>query len=189
MAVTTPWILFHAPWTPRIASGVALLTQIERSLATVAVDPSPDSAKLSVAQSELVEPATAAFGPAGPGGPGWHRERPFDLAPLVAFFEAHEGGRAAARPVELMVSYWFEVKRPGAGAALYPGAPFASSLMVWLGSHRINLSLRYATGEPTQDLLDAHTAIVGAIEPRPKRGVLQRIVPLGPGRERREPIG
>jgi hypothetical protein len=200
MSVSTPWILFHAPWVSRVPSGVVLLEQVERFLAAVAVDPSPDSADLSVSEDPpgpLVEEASAVFGARQPPSqsrrPRWCWERPVDVAPLVAFFREHDHRRAADRRVELLLTYWFEVKRPGAGAPLFPGSPLPSSLMVWLGSRRINLAIRYPSADLTPALLDAHEAIANALEPKPKptRCVLQRVIPATRpgGREKFERLG
>lgn len=43
-----PWISFHAPWTQRGRSGLVLVERMQRFLAAVAVDPSPQSAELTV---------------------------------------------------------------------------------------------------------------------------------------------
>jgi hypothetical protein len=89
----------------------------------------------------------------------------------------------------LVLSYGFEVKRPGAGGPLFPGAELRSSVMIFVGARAANLSLRYDSPDMTPELRQAHTEIVAALGPKTPRHALQRIIPAtAGGRERREPI-
>jgi len=213
-AQTTPWISFHAPWTSRLRD-LKLLAQIERFVAACAIDPAPDSATLEVYDDmrgresadyrpdARVEATTARFGPGtqsfwGHGMQRWswqHRKQPFDSKALIDYFAAHEGDppieRAPGRRgVHLFLSYWFEAKRPGADAPLFPGASLRSAVLLHLGLHSVNLSLRYDSAELTPALRAAHGEILATFDPPLKRGVLQRITPATKpgGRERREPL-
>lgn len=120
----------------------------------------------------------------------WERDRPpIELPPFIDFFRAHEAlPRAGAMPqVDVTVTYDFEVKRPGTSGALFPGASLRSSVMVWLGSRSVNLSVRYQTPEFTPALREIHAEIVAALGPKTPRHALQQIIPARRpgGRERR----
>jgi len=218
VAETAPWILFHAPWTERAKSGMVLLERMQRFLAAAAVDPAPDSLEMTIydrfAQPlpPLVQEAGAAFGASQrdpeapkPGGLArwrWRREArngapipPADIGALVDFYRTREhlppvDGPGAKRAVLLHLTYWFEVKRPGTNAALFPSASLRSGLLLSLDSRHANLSIRYASPELTPELRTAHAAIVAALGPKTPRHAFQRIIPARTpgGRERREPL-
>jgi hypothetical protein len=216
MAETKPWISFHAPWVDRSKSGMVVFERIQRFLAACAVDPTPDWIEIEIDEHRrpdgslppLVDEATAAFGPesklktAGSSNPLaswlWERRSPAiaDAPAMVEFYRAHEsipplpGREYTKRAVQLVVNHWFEVKRPGATAPLFPGATLRSSVMIWLHSRRVNLSLRYQSPDFTPDLRAAHADILAALGPKTPRHALQRIIPARTpgGRERREPI-
>ncbi|HVK72444.1 MAG TPA: hypothetical protein VM734_03965 [Kofleriaceae bacterium] len=212
MTATVPWILCSAAWTSRLRSGAKLLEQLERFLDATAVDPSPDSAQLTIhegsggspgplaveARQRLGADATHQRWASGASGDlfvaRWEWQRPLDLAAPLAFYRDHEDATSATAPhrraVGLMIAYWFEVKRPGETAAMFPGAELRSSLMVWLEARRTSLSLRYASADYTAPLALAHTDVFNRLGPKPPRCVVQRIHPATAGRkERREPIG
>lgn len=120
----------------------------------------------------------------------WERDRPpIDLPAFVDFFRAHEAlPRAGAMPqVDLVISYHFEVKRPGTSGPLFPGASLRSAVMLWLGSRSVNLSVRYQTPEFTPELRQIHGEVVAALGPKTPRHALQQIIPARRpgGRERR----
>lgn len=124
----------------------------------------------------------------------WSRSRSESLAALADFYQenaeltvADDDGRS--RPaVDLMVSYWFDAKRPGERAPLFASQEVRSSLTAWLGSRRVSLALRYPTAKYDPDLAAAHAEILASLGPKSPRGVLDRITPSSrPGaRERRE---
>jgi hypothetical protein len=189
---------------------MVVLERVQRFLASVAVDPSPDSAELTVYENRgtLVGEVDAALGATGEpeiwasGATGnlsrcrWKRERPFDADPLIDVYRRHEDDPISVsapnkRVVGLTLSYWFEVKRPDAAGPLFPGAELRSSVMIFVDRRGANLALRYDSPEMTPALRQAHTEIVAALGPKTPRHALQRIVPAATprGRERREPIG
>ena len=89
-----------------------------------------------------------------------------------------------------MLNHWFEIKRPGTTAPLFPGSQLQSSVMLWLDSRGANLSIRYDAPELTPALRAAHADIVATLGPKTPRHALQRIIPARTpgGRERREPL-
>jgi hypothetical protein len=206
---SAPWICFHAPWTERARSGMVVLARVQRFLASVAVDPAPDSAELTVYENRpgLVAEVEVALGATGKheiwasGATGklarckWKREHPFDPDPLIDIYRRHEADPIAElapnkRVVGLTLSYWFEVKRPDAADPLFPGAELRSSVMIFVDKRGANLALRYNSPEMTPALRQAHMEIVAALGPKTPRHALQRIIPAttARGRERREPI-
>ncbi len=188
-----------------------ILERIQRFLTAVAVDPAPDSLDLSIYEDpgtpRLCDQARSLFGleaeKKSSSGSGrsltrWRRDRrdgTIDAGPFIAFYLEREElppveWAPSKRAVGLTITHWFEVKRPGADAPLFPGAELRSSVMIWVDSRSVNLSLRYAAPDMTDELRAAHEEIVTALGPKTPRHALQRIIPsrTTPGRERREPI-
>jgi hypothetical protein len=204
VAQTEPWISFHAPWTERSKTGLVIFERIQRFLAACAVDPAPDVVELTAYTAEIAADATAAFGPprearlSADGTRGiWRFEQraPVDAAPFVAFYRERESlpppeHAPSRRALGLMINHWFEVKRPGTTAPLFPDSQLQSSVMIWLDSRAANLSIRYDSPELTPALRAAHADIVAALGPKTPRHALQRIIPARTlrGRERREPL-
>ena len=92
--------------------------------------------------------------------------RPIDWSVSQEFYRAREHLPApphahARRAVGLMINHWFEIRRPGATAPLFPRASLRSAVMIWLDSRRANLSIRYQTPELTPDLREVYA--VGAL--------------------------
>ena len=194
---------------------MVVLERVQRFLAAVAIDPTPDSATLTIYEDRgdehiarpLVEEVTEVMNAPGrhrtwlTGSSGnffcweWKCERPFDPDPLIAIYRRHEAdppvtSAPSKRGVGLTLSYWFDVKRPGADQPLFPGAELRSSVMIFVDGRGANLSLRYDSPDMTPALREAHTEIVAALGPKTPRHALQRIIPAttAGGRERREPI-
>lgn len=167
---------------------------IEKALESVGYRPGPLVAEVAEAMGTAGTHGTWASGSSGfLLRWQWERKRPFDPAPMIALYQRHEKDPPVAsspskRGLDVTLSYWFEVKRPGSTEPLFPGAELRSSVMIWLGSRRTNLSLRYQSSEMTPALREAHTEIVAALGPKTPPHALQRIISLPGGRERREPI-
>lgn len=201
MAVAEPWICFHAPWTSRARSGLVVLAQIRDFLAAAATDVTLSWVVLTVwdhgEPDARTADAAARFGGATRRERGptvacsvWDlRDPSLDVDRFVDFYRDHEAAPPVEdhRAVQLMVSWQFQVRRPGTDDALVPTARFSSDVMVWVDSRHVNLSVRYDTPDYTPALRAAHADVVAALGPRTPRHALQQIIPARTtgGRERR----
>lgn len=194
--------LAAAAMDPAAEGGSLTIVQAAGEPAATLGEPAATVGDANAGAGAIVAAARARFGAGAAvergGGLARHRwdwhgpPQPFDGAALVDFYRAHEALPAIGerRQVDVMLSYWFDLRRPGTTERLFPGSTLRSSAMIWLGARHVNLSVRYDAPGFTPELRTIHDALIATLGPKPPRHALQLIVPATTprGRERRVPL-